>query len=163
MAVNRSLVLCRSAGPSPPGAHGNLGKWVCPSPALPAPSVLPHPLAMPFIPPPELLDTSLEPPAEPQTTASTAGLVFGVLFPHIPLKCDPSSTVTCSSCAVRVRWLKSEEREQGARYHQRVATLPSLAGLSPSSALILVHTMLRMKARSFPPISTLPSSGPGPP
>lgn len=98
MAVNRSLVLCRSAGPSPPGAHGNLGKWVCPSPALPALSVLSHPLAMPFILPPELLDTSLESPAEPQTTTSTAGLVFGVLFPHIPLKCDPSSTVTCSSC-----------------------------------------------------------------
>lgn len=49
-------------------------------------------------PTPELLDTSLESPAKPQTTTSTAGLVFGALFPHVPLKCD-TSTVTCSSCA----------------------------------------------------------------
>lgn len=73
-----------------------------PFPCLPCP-VHPSPSSCnaihPGPPTPELLDTSLESPAKPQTTASTAGLVFGVLFPHVPLKCDPSSTVTCSSCA----------------------------------------------------------------
>ena len=72
-----------------------------PSPCLPCP-VHPSPSSCnaihPGSPTPELLDASLESPAKPQTTTSTAGLVFGDLFPHVPLKCDTSSTVTCSSC-----------------------------------------------------------------
>ena len=99
MAVNRSLVLCCSAGPSPPGTHGNLGKWVCPSPALPALSILPHPPAMPFIPPPRAPrhQSGVSCSAPNHNLHYWARLWSSV--PHIPLRCDPSSTVACPSCA----------------------------------------------------------------